>query len=148
MTFGVVPDTDNFALSDVVDGVIIPSPASLSACFAAANPAGFDPNYVGNKDRLSNFRNYIHAGQPDISIDVTSRSVGQRGTTFTINVTSNAAWTSAVTDAWISRSPTSGSGNTAVSVTVAQNDDGFSRMGTISFSVTGKTVSCTINQDG
>jgi hypothetical protein len=34
---------------------------SLVAAFANANASGFDPNYVGNKDRLSNFIFYQHS---------------------------------------------------------------------------------------
>jgi len=49
-----VPDTDNFSLQDVVD----PSSDNLTECFADAVPQYFDPDYVGSKDRLSNFRNY------------------------------------------------------------------------------------------
>lgn len=52
-----VPNTNTFTLQDVINEVS-PATNDLAACFAAANPDGFDPLYVGNKDRLSNFRNY------------------------------------------------------------------------------------------
>lgn len=50
-----VPNTNTFKLSDVsavVGGI------SLSQTFTNSVDAYFDPTYKGNKDRLSNFRNY------------------------------------------------------------------------------------------
>lgn len=52
-----VPDTTNFTLQDVVNAVQ-PSFNSLRTCMNEADDALFDPAYKGNKDRLSNFRNY------------------------------------------------------------------------------------------
>jgi hypothetical protein len=62
-----VPDTNTFSLQDVVDQFVKvnPPPDDLVDCFASAQSNFFDPSYEGNKDRLSNFRNYggIWAGQ-------------------------------------------------------------------------------------
>ena len=52
-----VPNTTNFTLQDVVNAVQ-PSFNSLRTCMNEADDALFDPAYKGNKDRLSNFRNY------------------------------------------------------------------------------------------
>jgi hypothetical protein len=52
-----VPDTNNFTLRDVVN-IIGGAVNSLRACFTNADPDLFDPAYEGDKDRLSNFRNY------------------------------------------------------------------------------------------
>ena len=53
-----VPNTDTFALSDVVPEIGLTSPESLQHCFDNAISWKFDPAYSGSKDRLSNFRNY------------------------------------------------------------------------------------------
>lgn len=61
--------TSGIKLSDVIN-YINPNPAlnaptdkvSLKDCFSAANDAYFDPNYKGNKDRLTNFKNYGNVG--------------------------------------------------------------------------------------
>lgn len=60
-----IPDSRNFTLEDVCD-VMNPTIKSLRNCFITAGAtlfqsghvAGFDSNYEGNHDRLSNFRNY------------------------------------------------------------------------------------------
>lgn len=59
-----VPDTTTFALSDVINE-ITPSLHSLQGCFNDAIGQLFDGRYVGNRDRLSNFRNY---GNPYLAI--------------------------------------------------------------------------------
>lgn len=46
-----------FSLQDVVN-VISPTTNDLSDCIADSDPNLFDPEYVGNKDSLFNFRNY------------------------------------------------------------------------------------------
>jgi hypothetical protein len=62
-----VPNTNTFSLQDVVDQFVKvnPPPDDLVDCFASAQSNFFDPSYEGNKDRLSNFRNYggVWAGQ-------------------------------------------------------------------------------------
>jgi hypothetical protein len=61
-----VPDTDTFALSDVIAAVEDHAgdiDNKLSAAFAHSIDNYFDLAYKGSKDRLSNFRNY---GPPDI----------------------------------------------------------------------------------
>jgi hypothetical protein len=55
--FGQVPDTDNFGLDTVVTVVGASSP-TLQTCFDEADAGAFDATHEGNKDRLSNFRNY------------------------------------------------------------------------------------------
>ncbi len=52
-----VPDTNTFALQDVVSAVN-PTTDDLQDCFNDADSAQFDPAYEGNKDNLLNFRNY------------------------------------------------------------------------------------------
>ena len=53
-----VPDTNTFSLQDVCNQFPKNPPDDLVDCFSRANSSNFDPSYEGNKDRLSNFRNY------------------------------------------------------------------------------------------
>jgi uncharacterized protein (TIGR02145 family) len=53
-----VPNTTTFSLNDVRSELGLSYPSSQSACFAASVDEYFDAVYKGNKDRLSNFRNY------------------------------------------------------------------------------------------
>ena len=46
-----------FSLQDVVD-IVNPTTDDLIDCFSDADQNLFDPEYVGNKDNLANFRNY------------------------------------------------------------------------------------------
>lgn len=58
-----VPNTNTFSLQDVIDEIENNggnNVSSLSGCFSEAIATGFDSNYEGSKDRLSNFRNYSH----------------------------------------------------------------------------------------
>jgi uncharacterized protein (TIGR02145 family) len=54
---GWVPDSNDFTLQDVCN-VVLPPVDTLEYCFMYAIDCWFDPVYKGNKDRLSNFRNY------------------------------------------------------------------------------------------
>ena len=53
-----VPDTNTFSLQDVADYLQKSGEDNLVGLFNAAQDNDFDPNYEGNQDRLSNFRNY------------------------------------------------------------------------------------------
>ena len=53
-----VPNNNIFSLQNVCDVLVKEGPDDLVDCFNVAIADQFDPNYEGNKDRLSNFRNY------------------------------------------------------------------------------------------
>lgn len=54
--------TGNITLQDVTTEIYADTAAgrSLSACFASSTAGTFDGTYVGVKDRLSNFKGYVH----------------------------------------------------------------------------------------
>jgi len=144
---GQVPNTNTFSLWDVVDAMSLMSNSSLQDCFDEANPDGFDSLYEGDHDRLSNFRNYDH-DVPFISIDPTELlNVPAAGGTYYIDLSTNASWSSTPSDSWISRSPSSGSSSTTVTVTIAANS-GTGRLGWITFSISGKNATLSIQQLG
>lgn len=66
-----VPDTNTFGLDAVRSELGLSYPSSLKACFTSAVDAYFDPTYKGNKDRLSNFRNYGISDKIEI-VDIVS----------------------------------------------------------------------------
>ena len=53
-----IPNNDTFSLQDVADYLQKSGEDNLVGLFNAAQDDEFDPNYEGNQDRLSNFRNY------------------------------------------------------------------------------------------
>ena len=60
-----VPNTTTFSQDDVLDelrGNIDHTGYGLGWCFANAILSNFDSNYIGNRDRQSNFRNYGGGG--------------------------------------------------------------------------------------
>lgn len=57
-----VPNTNTFSLQDVANVVDIWDYYTLNNAFDYAIASRFDPRYEGNKDRLSNFRNYGYTG--------------------------------------------------------------------------------------
>ena len=90
-----VPNTTTFALSDVITE-IGPHINSLGGCFADANSSYFNPLYEGDKDRLSNFRDYgAHHG---LTLEVTPanetwtyRQIDTR--VFTVNISPDTTFT-------------------------------------------------------
>jgi len=54
--------TGNITLEDVTTEIYGDTNAgrSLATCFASSSAGSFNPTYVGSKDRLSNFKGYVH----------------------------------------------------------------------------------------
>ena len=69
-----IPNSPNFKLSDVLTEVGLNPSNRLSSAFIVADAGAnaYDPQYVGNKDRLSNFRNYDSARLYFIVRDITA----------------------------------------------------------------------------
>ena len=69
-----IPNNNTFSLQDVADYLDKSQEDNLVGLFDAAQDDEFDPNYEGNQDRLSNFRNYagIWVGK---LVQVVSKSV-------------------------------------------------------------------------
>jgi hypothetical protein len=86
-----VPNTTTFSLQDVVTD--LGCAGNLTACFAAAIDATFDPLYKGSKNNLLNFRNY---GGLFVSIDIVAISYSYDTTpctTYTVTITASGTWT-------------------------------------------------------
>lgn len=120
-----VPNTNTFTLQNVV---AITGGNSLAAAFANADNGLFDLQYKGNKDRLSNFRNYGIA----IKLTLTSALFDIDGNLLsgsdTFNVISGGDWTSQGGAGWAVISPASGSAGTrTVTVSVGYNGEGYNR---------------------
>ena len=65
-----VPNTSTFGLTDVTVEIYgdIAAGRNLRQCFVDATGT-FDPNYVGSKNSLLNFRNYVHSAPlPDLMV--------------------------------------------------------------------------------
>lgn len=65
-----VPNTNTFSLRDVKTEIESKGGGtvnSLVEAFSRANSSGFNTSYVGVKDRLSNFRGYVHS-IPDANV--------------------------------------------------------------------------------
>ncbi|MBR4771835.1 MAG: DNA/RNA non-specific endonuclease [Bacteroidales bacterium] len=82
---------------------------------------------------------------PYLSISFPSVSVDQAGKTVDLTVYSNTSWSASSDAPWITVSPTSGSGNTDVKVTVAENKD-EARKGVVTFSWGGSPATLTVQQ--
>mgnify|MGYP003677045583 CR=1 FL=1 len=55
--------TGNITLEDVTTEIYgdTDDGRSLLTCFSSSSAGTFSPTYVGSKDRLSNFKGYVHA---------------------------------------------------------------------------------------
>jgi hypothetical protein len=142
--------TGNISLQDVVDE-IVPDFNTLLRCFLRAKPFGFDPTYVGSKDRLSNFKGYDHSAVGTLSIDPTSILVGNTAVTFDLEVTSTDTWNIESDVAWLTFAGGEVTGDAIVTISVAANNVGATtqRVGiiTIESNYTG-SLTCTVTQEG
>lgn len=77
-----------------------------------------------------------------LTVSTTSMSFGSAAGSQSASITSNTTWTVSANQTWITASPTSGSNNATLSVSVTQNT-GASRSGTVT--VTGGGLTRTIN---
>jgi Mrp family chromosome partitioning ATPase len=82
-----------------------------------------------------------------ISIDPTSEGVNRNGETYQIVVTTTENWTISG-NVGITVSPSSGSGNTTVSVTIPANNSQITTVGYIDFNVPGNSARHTWQQPG
>lgn len=123
-----VPDTNTFSLQDV-ETEIPGTQGNLSALFAASNDSGFNLTYKGAKDRLSNFRNYVHGGTgyvstSPIALYPTTEGYEVADPASTITVFSDIGWNVTSNDVWAIPSLSSGFGNATFTVRVEQSETG------------------------
>lgn len=86
-----IPNTNTFSLSQVYEEVGIVS-GGLSGCFFNSINEYFNPFYEGNKDRLSNFRdygshNYTSSTTNDMSVSTNALLFSNEGGSKTVTVT-------------------------------------------------------------
>lgn len=107
----------------------------------------FDTNYntQGSSETLLDFRGYA-LGYVDIW--GSTFSVGDSSGSFTKTVYSNTSWTISDNVSWCSVSPTSGTGNTTITITYTANTSSNARSGIITATAGNDTDTATINQDG
>lgn len=85
----------------------------------------------------------------DLSVGQTLFNVNAPSGSESVDVSSNKDWTASTSDAWISLSPTSGSGNGTLNIDYDENTDITTRMGTITLSAPGcPDVMITVIQTG
>tara|TARA_R110000822_G_scaffold73853_19_gene177668 strand:- start:532 stop:972 length:441 start_codon:yes stop_codon:yes gene_type:complete len=143
-----VPNTTTFTLQNVVDE-IAGTQTSLIACFADADPAGFDPLYEGSKNSLLNFRNYTDT-PANVSIAPTNLNFSSAASSqnITVTVVGGEAWTAADDQTWMNLTgTTSSSASGTTTVNVNTNTSGFTRFGTVTFTWSGTNRTCTITQN-
>lgn len=75
------------------------------------------------------------SGESAISLDKTSLSVAAEAGTQKVNVTSSVAWTATSSADWVTVSPTTGTANAEVTLTIAVNE-GTARNATVTFAGT------------
>lgn len=81
-------------------------------------------------------------GSPTLTVSPSSMSVGSSASTQSATITSNVSWTVTDNQTWITVSPTSGTNNGTIGVSVTQNT-GTARSGTVT--ITGGGLTRTIN---
>jgi len=147
---GQVPNTSTFKLSDVV-AAMNSQDAVLSLLFGVAKAAGFDPLYEGNKDRLSNFRNYNH----DVVLLYTEPAIlyiAKAGGNYSFMLTGAFAslpFTSA-RPTWVTQTPQSGTMQYSIQINISasQNTTGQTRSGYVHIYTDEGNVSCGLIQAG
>ena len=82
-----------------------------------------------------------------VSVSPTSLEINAEGATQTLTVTSNGLWYARRDGSWITVSPSSGSGNGTVQVTVAPNT-GDARTGSVILETSDQTATVSVSQQG
>lgn len=96
-------------------------------------------------DQWSSFRNIIAI--KDISLPYSEKTVYEKGESVLVPVTSNTSWKVNSNVKWMQVSPSSGSGNDTLVVTVDKNQNGNNRSGLLIFNAEGAgSRTITINQ--
>lgn len=75
------------------------------------------------------------AADPEFTVSRNSLTAAATGEIITINITANSQWTLAADDDWLTVSPLSGSGDTVITITVAENNSISGRTGEITVSM-------------
>jgi hypothetical protein len=83
-----------------------------------------------------------------ISIDNTNLAFSDEASTLTVNIKSDGRWTVKNTTDWITVSPTSGSGDASLSVSVAENTGKDERTGTFEVDMAEAVETITVTQSG
>jgi uncharacterized protein (TIGR02145 family) len=104
-----------------------------------------DPRTATVTFTAGTLRSTVSVTQAGITLDVDPETIDLANTagTYTIAVTSNAAWTATADAEWLSLSPASGNDNSTVTVTIAGNATQEARTATITFAA--GTVSRTVS---
>lgn len=72
-----------------------------------------------------------NATAPSATIDPSEKSLSATASSYDITITSSGAWTAIEALDWVSLSPTSGTGNGTVTVSINVNNTGSERIGTV-----------------
>ncbi len=83
-----------------------------------------------------------------LEADSTSLHFSARAGQLTFNLESDAQWVASSSDTWISVSPTSGSGNRTINVSVLANESETARTGSVVIGIEDKTVTVPVYQAG
>lgn len=126
---------------------------SLQDCVNDANGSGLNGTYYTVPlDSVADFRGYTEpvGGTNTLKVTPTTFSTSAGATSFSLTMTSNASWSISDSATWITLSSTSGSGNASRTVTIAINNTGAPRSGSVTVQTTSgsPTISriCSINQ--
>jgi hypothetical protein len=95
-------------------------------------------------------KNAITVVQKGKSFDLSTSSLSfsDNASTQSLNIETDGAWTATTNDSWITLSPTSGSGNSTLSVSVTENTSDNERNGSISVTMGDKTINVSVVQTG
>lgn len=144
----MVPDNFTFTMQDVCDEMNLSyAGRTLQNLFNNANDNGFDPAYVGNKDRLTNFRNYDHnPGVPFLTITPDTYQFGYDGGSKTFVVSTNdGTYTIGPTPIWLG---TSNVTSTSFNIICSTNSSSSQRSGTVTISTNNLFTNISIGQQG
>jgi len=87
--------------------------------------------------------------EPSITLSPTSLSFGSTGGTTSLNVTASVAWTLSGLPSWLSATPSTGSGNAALTFTCQANPSILARNATLTFTGSdGSTQTVSVVQSG
>lgn len=90
----------------------------------------------------------VAQGSKSFGIAPTSLSFADKSGSKTIAIETNGTWEAHSTETWISLSPSSGSGNSDLIVTVSENETDNMRNGTVTITMGDKSLDVSVSQEG
>lgn len=161
MSFGSTPSTQSLSISSNTFWAVLNAPGWVSVTPASGSGDAKINVTVADNPSVSSRTGTITLGQAGVNLkyDVKITQAGKyfdlsttllefsdKGGILTVDIKSDASWTSEVSDDWFTSTPLSGTGNVRVSVSATENTSIYERTGLIRYDFAEESSTVNIHQ--